>query len=410
MPGTRRSTASCARCRHDRANCAAAGTRSRSSRPISSARCPCAVLSRNPPRAGRSARDRPAARAVRARRHAYRHRRPAGHGRRGDTCLRARLPFTTAYHTQFPDYIARRTGICRQRCSGRIIRRFHAPAARIMVATETIARSNCARQGIGRLHHWSRGVRSRLFHPEPPAARPVLRPAASDPALCRARGGRRRTSRHSSPAAIPGTKVVVGDGPALEQAAGAISPTPISSASETGDALAGCYAGADVFVFPSRTDTFGLVMIEALACGTPVAAYPVPGPLDVLDAGGGVMAEDLEEAIARRPAAAIATPASGLAAHSPGRRAPTSSSPALLRCSRKGEALIAPSGLKHRLERSATVGIRPMAGNRLLRCMCQMLAVRLQTLYMIVQRWPSREGRPFYFQFGELSWPISPRP
>ena len=94
----------------------------------------------------------------------------------------------------------------------------------------------------------------------------------------------------------PGIKVVVGDGPAragLE----ARFPQALFLGKKTGAELAGCYAGADVFVFPSRTDTFGLVMIEALACGTPVAAYPVPGPLDIVPDAVGALSEDLTRAI-----------------------------------------------------------------------------------------------------------------
>jgi glycosyltransferase involved in cell wall biosynthesis len=97
--------------------------------------------------------------------------------------------------------------------------------------------------------------------------------------------------------AHPGSKVVVGDGPARARLE-AEFPAAHFLGKQTGVALAACYAGADVFVFPSRTDTFGLVMIEALACGTPVAAYPVAGPLDVLTPASGAMAERLEDAIA----------------------------------------------------------------------------------------------------------------
>jgi len=95
----------------------------------------------------------------------------------------------------------------------------------------------------------------------------------------------------------PGSKVVVGNGPALD-ALRVRFPHAHFLGQLTGPGLAACYAGADVFVFPSRTDTFGLVMIEALACGTPVAAYPVAGPLDVLSPASGAMRENLDEAIA----------------------------------------------------------------------------------------------------------------
>ncbi len=210
------------------------------------------------------------------------------------TCLREKLPFTTAYHTQFPDYMARRCGISAS-WFWPIIRRFHAPAARTMVSTDTI-RAQLHRHGIDRLHHWSRGVATETFHPNHPPPdlffnlpRPIQ--------LYVGRVAVEKNIEAFLANSHPGTKVVVGDGPALERLR-ADFPDARFLGKRTGDALAGCYAGADVFVFPSKTDTFGLVMIEALACGTPVAAYPVPGPLDVLEAGGGVMADNLGEAIA----------------------------------------------------------------------------------------------------------------
>jgi glycosyltransferase involved in cell wall biosynthesis len=94
----------------------------------------------------------------------------------------------------------------------------------------------------------------------------------------------------------PGTKVVVGDGPALESLRQRF-PDALFLGRRTGSALASYYAGADVFVFPSRTDTFGLVIVEALACGTPVAAFPVPGPVDIVTEKCGALSEDLARAI-----------------------------------------------------------------------------------------------------------------
>jgi glycosyltransferase involved in cell wall biosynthesis len=209
-------------------------------------------------------------------------------------CKRRGLPFTTAYHTQFPDYVARRTGLPAQ-WIWPLIRRFHRPAAAIMVATETI-RQQLRGQGLGQLRHWSRGVDVAMFHPDhaPPdeflgLQRPIQLAVG-------------RVAVEKNIAAFlnnthPGSKVVVGDGPALADLA-ARFPDAHFLGVRTGDALAACYAAADVVVFPSRTDTFGLVMIEALACGTPVAAYPVAGPLDVLSDVSGVMDEQLEQAIA----------------------------------------------------------------------------------------------------------------
>jgi len=205
-----------------------------------------------------------------------------------------RRAFTTAYHTQFPDYLARRTGLS-PAMFWPYIRRFHGPSAGIMVATETI-REQLRARGLSRLRHWSRGVDLACFGPAvtPPdmffgLPRPIQlyvgRVAVEKNIEAFLR------NRH------PGSKVVVGDGPALARLRMDF-PEAHFLGTQTGQALAACYAGADVFVFPSRTDTFGLVMIEALACGTPVAAYPVAGPLDVLTPASGAMAERLEDAVA----------------------------------------------------------------------------------------------------------------
>lgn len=210
-------------------------------------------------------------------------------------CLRNRHPFTTAYHTQFPDYLARRTRLPAQ-LFWPFIRRFHRPAERIMVATETI-REELRAQGLTQLHNWSRGVDIAQFHPDhaPPdlflrLPRPIQ--------LYVGRVAVEKNIEAFLANTHPGSKVVVGDGPALAKLR-ADYPDACFLGKRSGDELAACYAGADVFVFPSKTDTFGLVMIEALACGTPVAAYPVAGPLDVLSEGSGAIAERLEDAIAQ---------------------------------------------------------------------------------------------------------------
>lgn len=209
-------------------------------------------------------------------------------------CLARKHGFTTAYHTQFPEYLARRTGLPAS-MFWPYIRRFHGPSAGIMVATETIRRQLRA-HGLGRLRPWSRGVDLASFAPEvaPPdlffeLPRPIQ--------LYVGRVAVEKNIEAFLGNTHPGSKVVVGDGPALARLRAAF-PEAHFLGKQTGLALAACYAGADVFVFPSRTDTFGLVMIEALACGTPVAAYPVPGPLDVLTPGSGAMAERIEDAIA----------------------------------------------------------------------------------------------------------------
>jgi glycosyltransferase involved in cell wall biosynthesis len=218
---------------------------------------------------------------------------PLGWAARG-WCLRQRRRFTTAYHTQFPDYLARRTGLP-SALFWPYIRRFHGPSNGIMVATGTIRRQLCE-QGLHRLRPWSRGVDLAAFGPDllPPELflglpRPIQ--------LYVGRVAVEKNIEAFLANGHPGSKVVVGDGPALAKLRAAF-PQALFLGRQTGTALASCYAGADVFVFPSRTDTFGLVMIEALACGTPVAAYPVPGPLDVLTPASGAMAQRLEDAIA----------------------------------------------------------------------------------------------------------------
>jgi len=210
-------------------------------------------------------------------------------------CLSRGRSFTTAYHTQFPEYLARRTGLPAS-LFWPYIRWFHRPAAGIMVATETV-RQQLREQRLTHLRPWSRGVDLDCFGPDiaPPdlffnLPRPIQ--------LYVGRVAVEKNIEAFLANTHPGSKVVVGDGPAMAKLEVEF-PEAHFLGKQTGRALAACYAGADVFVFPSRTDTFGLVMIEALACGTPVAAYPVQGPLDVLDRASGAMAERIEDAIAR---------------------------------------------------------------------------------------------------------------
>jgi len=208
-------------------------------------------------------------------------------------CLRRKVPFTTAYHTQFPDYLARRTRLP-ARVFWPYIRWFHRPAQSIMVATETI-RTQLREQGLTRLTHWSRGVDLACFSPTalPP---PEYAGIAGPILLYVGRVAVEKNIEAFLACPYPGTKVVVGDGPA-RAGLQAKFPDALFLGKRIGADLAGCYAGADVFVFPSRTDTFGLVMIEALACGTPVAAFPVAGPLDIVTDAVGALSEDLTRAI-----------------------------------------------------------------------------------------------------------------
>lgn len=209
-------------------------------------------------------------------------------------CLRRGHRFTTAYHTHFPDYVAARTNLPAA-WIWRYVRWFHAPAETVLAATRTVRRALEA-NGIAHVRPWGRGVDLDCF--DPMAVSPALFAALPRPILLYV--GRVAVEKNIEAflnSTAPGSRVVVGDGPAREALA-ALHPQAHFFGSLSGRALAGAYAGADALVFPSRTDTFGLVMIEALACGTPVAAYPVTGPIDVLDPSVGCMNDDLDHAIA----------------------------------------------------------------------------------------------------------------
>lgn len=210
-------------------------------------------------------------------------------------CLARDFPFTTAYHTQFPDYVAARTGV-NPEWVWRYIRWFHAPAQSILASTASIAQA-LRSHGLTRVRHWGRGVDRAIFSPRaaPDAALAALpRPLQ----LYVGRVAIEKNIEAFLTARSPGSKLVVGDGPARAMLA-ARFPQAVFVGARFGAALAAAYAAADVFVFPSRTDTFGLVMIEALACGVPVAAYPVAGPVDVLTPEVGAMDDDLAAAIVR---------------------------------------------------------------------------------------------------------------
>jgi glycosyltransferase involved in cell wall biosynthesis len=200
------------------------------------------------------------------------------------------LAFTTAYHTRFPEYVQARTGLP-TRLLYAWLRRFHGGGARMLVATESL-RDELAARGFRRIVLWSRGVDLTQFKPSLHAAHtpPVF--------LYVGRVAVEKNIRAFLDLDLPGDKRVVGDGPLLQQLRREYPAVAFSGALH-GAALADSYAAADVFVFPSRTDTFGLVVLEALACGTPVAAYPVTGPKDVFASAVGaigVLHEDLRTA------------------------------------------------------------------------------------------------------------------
>lgn len=210
-------------------------------------------------------------------------------------CRRNGRPFTTAYHTQFPEYLAKRTKLS-PRVFWPYIRWFHQGSEAIMVSTESI-RNQLRGEKLAHVHHWSRGVDLDNFRADAPS--PAIYGQIERPIqLYVGRVAIEKNIEAFLNSDQPGSKVVVGDGPALTGLK-ARYPDIHFAGRKSGQELAGYYAGADVFIFPSKTDTFGLVIIEALACGTPVAAYPVTGPIDILTATSGAMDEDLNIAIQR---------------------------------------------------------------------------------------------------------------
>jgi glycosyltransferase involved in cell wall biosynthesis len=229
---------------------------------------------------------------------------PVGLAARG-WCLKRRRKFTTSFHTRFPDYVSVRSGIPAD-WIWPIMRRFHQSAERTFVVTPTLA-SEIEGRGIGRTHLWPLGVDLELFNP-----RVAPHPAMTDlPRPILLNVGRVAVEKNIEAFLkldIPGSKVIVGGGPALERLKSQF-PEALFLGPKHGAELASTYAAADVFVFPSRTDTFGLVNIEALACGLPIAAYPVQGPLDIVGVEGrgmhggsgviGALDEDLASAIRR---------------------------------------------------------------------------------------------------------------
>ncbi len=207
--------------------------------------------------------------------------------------MRAGIPFTTSLHTKFPEYVHARTG-APVRWGYAFLRWFHRPAQSTLVTTAR-QRDELASWGLRHLRVWGRGVDTGLF-------RPLPRPrAAGQPPLLLYVG---RIAMEKNLAGFlnlttPGRKVVVGDGPQRAELT-RLYPDAEFVGFCRGEALVRWYAAADVLVFPSRTDTFGLVMLEALACGTPVAAHPVTGPLDLISEGlTGALDEDLDLAVER---------------------------------------------------------------------------------------------------------------
>ncbi len=209
-------------------------------------------------------------------------------------CLKNGYHFTTSYHTRFPEYLAARLlfpGVLS--AAYRLIRRFHAPSSSVLAPTAAVTR-DLEKHGFSNVKTWTRGVDHDVFYPRP-------RKSARDPenpVLMHV--GRLSVEKNVEAflaAEVPGQKIVIGDGPARKQLE-ARYPDAQFLGYQFGDALAEAISQGDVFVFPSKTDTFGLVMLEAMACGLPVAAYPVTGPIDVVEDGvSGALNNDLSQAI-----------------------------------------------------------------------------------------------------------------
>ncbi|WP_061239724.1 glycosyltransferase family 1 protein [Ectopseudomonas composti] len=204
--------------------------------------------------------------------------------------VKRRLAFSTAIHTRFPEYVSTRWPWIAPRFGYAFLRAFHRPSQAVLVTTERL-REEFASWSLQRLQLWRKGVDTQLFRPDetrPRPARPVF--------LYVGRIAPEKNLQAFLDLDLPGDRCVVGDGPQRE-ALQLQYPQVRFLGYRHGQALAEIYQQASVLVFPSRTDTYGLVMLEALACGTPVAAFPVAGPLDVLQQGiNGVMDEDLRAA------------------------------------------------------------------------------------------------------------------
>lgn len=213
-------------------------------------------------------------------------------------CIKYAIPFTTSFHTRFPEYVRARFPFISEETVYRFLRWFHGPATAMMVATPSLKRE-MESHGFKNLRIWSRGVDVERF-------RPIADARFDGPGPVWLYVGRVAVEKNIEAFLaldLPGTKVVIGDGPAramLERK----FPAARFLGQKTGEELVRAYSASDVFVFPSRTDTFGLVILEALACAVPVAAYPVQGPLDVVN-GASVAALDDDLGAACRRALAI---------------------------------------------------------------------------------------------------------
>jgi glycosyltransferase involved in cell wall biosynthesis len=204
--------------------------------------------------------------------------------------LRHKLPFTTAYHTRFPEYVKARFGIPLA-MTYRFLHWFHKGSQAVMAPTPVV-KHDLEHYGFTNVVLWTRGVDLDIFHPMDSKVLNTARPIF----LYVGRVAVEKNVEAFLKLDLPGSKWVAGEGPALAELKSRYANVNYLGVLSQPE-LAKVYAAADVFVFPSRTDTFGLVLLEAMACGTPVAAYPVTGPIDVLGTDGpGALNADLREA------------------------------------------------------------------------------------------------------------------
>jgi len=209
-------------------------------------------------------------------------------------CLRWAMPFTTSYHTKFPEYIKARFPFVPLKLPYKFVRDFHNSGGRTMVTTPSMVEFLKAR-GFTKLAAWARGVDTVLFHPDKRTDRTAIYSGLPKPIWINV--GRIAVEKNIKAFLdidLPGSKVIIGDGPQRKELERQYPDVTFTGA-KFGEDLAAHFANADVFVFPSKTDTFGLVIIEAMATGTPVAAYPVSGPVDIIPgSGAGIVNEDLK--------------------------------------------------------------------------------------------------------------------
>ena len=215
-------------------------------------------------------------------------------------CLKWKLPFTTSYHTKFPEYVNARLPFVPIAAGYWFMRRFHNSGNGMMVTTPSM-KEMLIECGFNNINPWARGVDTELFHPNKRnmGGESVYEGLEGPISVYIGRVAVEKNIESFLDCDIPGTKVVVGPGPQLEELKSKYeSEGVVFTGSKSGDELARHFADADVMVFPSFTDTFGLVILESMACGTPVAAYIANGPKDLIPgSNAGSVNDDLKIAI-----------------------------------------------------------------------------------------------------------------